>query len=262
MRKGWPLIFIFLFSNLCFGLTLDEAFCEKIQIGVWGDAPSYQVLEKLSGKERKQAFLCFTLPYMIVANDKVLEERGALLEIKEKWDKSEELSTEEELFLERALSRYKVKGGDFWEKLFSRVDMIPISLLLAQSAVESAWGTSRFAKTCNNLYGRWAHRVENEECISKRNPNVKLKYYKDLQKAHIDQIHYLNTHRSYEKLRTLRKKLRQEGYILEGAILSEGLKLYSQKKEEYIKILQSIIKANDFQEYDTYFEDTSVAPLS
>lgn len=41
------------------------------------------------------------------------------------------------------------------ERLLRRVDEVPAALVLAQAANESAWGTSRFAREANNLFGLW-----------------------------------------------------------------------------------------------------------
>ena len=36
-----------------------------------------------------------------------------------------------------------------------RMDMIPVSIALAQAAKESGWGTSRFALEGNAIFGQW-----------------------------------------------------------------------------------------------------------
>ena len=35
------------------------------------------------------------------------------------------------------------------------MDMIPVSIALAQAAKESGWGTSRFALEGNAIFGQW-----------------------------------------------------------------------------------------------------------
>ena len=52
------------------------------------------------------------------------------------------------------LLEYKVKKSDLNELLF-RMDMIPVSIALAQAAKESGWGTSRFALEGNAIFGQW-----------------------------------------------------------------------------------------------------------
>ena len=36
-----------------------------------------------------------------------------------------------------------------------RVDIVPLSLALAQAAIESGWGTSRYLREGNALYGQY-----------------------------------------------------------------------------------------------------------
>ena len=49
---------------------------------------------------------------------------------------------------------YKVKRGNI-DKLKNRMDIIPVSIALAQAAKESGWGTSRFALEGNAIFGQW-----------------------------------------------------------------------------------------------------------
>ena len=52
------------------------------------------------------------------------------------------------------MKEYKLKEYSI-EKLLQKVDKIPVSLALAQAAIESGWGTSRFAIEGNALYGQY-----------------------------------------------------------------------------------------------------------
>lgn len=40
-------------------------------------------------------------------------------------------------------------------KILERVDYVPPSLALTQTAIESGWGSSLFSKQGNNLFGKW-----------------------------------------------------------------------------------------------------------
>ena len=53
-------------------------------------------------------------------------------------------SDKEKSWLRLKLREYKVKNSDISE-LNKRMDIIPVSIALAQAAKESGWGTSRFA---------------------------------------------------------------------------------------------------------------------
>ena len=56
--------------------------------------------------------------------------------------------------MRQKLLEYKVKKGDISELLL-RMDMVPVSIALAQAAKESGWGTSRFALEGNAIFGQW-----------------------------------------------------------------------------------------------------------
>jgi Bax protein len=66
----------------------------------------------------------------------------------------EKLDAVDRLWLMVAADRYRVDAEDL-AALARRMDVIPPSLALAQAAVESGWGTSRFAREGNALFGQW-----------------------------------------------------------------------------------------------------------
>jgi len=47
-------------------------------------------------------------------------------------------------------------NSEVFAELLMRVDVIPPSLAMAQAADESGWGTSRFARQGNALFGQWS----------------------------------------------------------------------------------------------------------
>ena len=61
------------------------------------------------------------------------------------------------------------------EKVFSllekRVGIIPPSLVVAQAAIESGWGTSRFLLEGNNLFGQWTFNPSQQGIIPSARPS-------------------------------------------------------------------------------------------
>ena len=51
---------------------------------------------------------------------------------------------------------FKYKANTL-DELLIKVDKVPVSLALAQAAIESGWGTSRFAQEGNALFGQWTY---------------------------------------------------------------------------------------------------------
>ena len=42
-----------------------------------------------------------------------------------------------------------------FDELLLRANILPIPLAIAQAAIETGWGTSRFALDGNSLFGQW-----------------------------------------------------------------------------------------------------------
>ena len=103
-----------------------------------------------SVKLKKETFIKIVLPLIVAENEKILDDREKLKILVEKKFTTDS----EKQWLRQKLLEYKVKRGDLEELLF-RMDMIPVSIALAQAAKESGWGTSRFALEGNAIFGQW-----------------------------------------------------------------------------------------------------------
>ncbi|MCH2098860.1 MAG: glucosaminidase domain-containing protein, partial [Pseudomonadales bacterium] len=139
------------------------------------------------------------------------------------------------------------------DELLACVDVIPPSLVLAQAATESAWGTSRFARKANNLFGEWCftagcglvpnHRSQGATHEVERFATVS---------ASIDSyFHNLNSHPAYAELRAIRARAREAAATISGADLAAGLMLYSERGEDYVDELRQIIRVNDLGRFDS-----------
>ena len=99
---------------------------------------------------KKETFIKIVLPLIVAENEKILDDRERLKALIDK-----KFTTDlEKQWLRQKLLEYKVKKSDLDELLF-RMDMIPVSIALAQAAKESGWGTSRFALEGNAIFGQW-----------------------------------------------------------------------------------------------------------
>ena len=99
---------------------------------------------------KKETFIKIVLPLIVAENEKILDDREKLKTLIEK-----KFTTDtEKQWLRQKLLEYKVKKSDLKELLI-RMDIIPVSIALAQAAKESGWGTSRFALEGNAIFGQW-----------------------------------------------------------------------------------------------------------
>ena len=132
-----------------------------------------------------------------------------------------------------------------------RMDIIPVSIALAQAANETGWGTSRFALEGNALFGLWTW---SKKGISPKNKdpdsNHKILQFQILKASVRAYKNNLNTHNGYKEFREARAKLRQKNKKIVGLDLTKYLKNYAQDGEQYIKRIQQIIEQNSLTDFD------------
>ena len=132
------------------------------------------------------------------------------------------------------------------------MDVIPISIALAQAAKESGWGTSRFALEGNAIFGQWTWKGEGIEPLEKTgDQNHKILKFPLLRASVKAYITNLNSHNGYKDFRKKRLELRKQNKPLVGRALIDELDNYAQTGKEYTKVLRQIIDQNDLDEFET-----------
>ena len=133
----------------------------------------------------------------------------------------------------------------------TRMDIIPVSIALAQAAKESGWGTSRFALEGNAIFGQWTWDGQGIAPLKRdSNKNHKILKFPILRASVKAYKNNLNTHKSYVKFRSKRKSLRDDNKDIKGLSLTSTLKNYAQTGSEYTKILNQIITQNDLSDFE------------
>ena len=195
---------------------------------------------------KKETFIKIVLPLIVAENEKILDDRRKLKVLSEK----KYTSDLEKQWLRQKLLEYKVKKGDLKELLF-RMDMVPVSIALAQAAKESGWGTSRFALEGNAIFGQWTWDGQGIAPLDRdSNKNHKILKFPILRASVKAYKNNLNTHKSYSKFREKRKKLREKNRDIKGLALTDTLKNYAQTGSEYTKILNQIITQNRLSDFE------------
>ncbi len=105
-------------------------------------------LSPLRIKERKKLFINLMLPSILLAREKMATQRARIEDIVTN-QKKREVSEEDSLLLSDYIKKFKAKTP---QDLLKRMEPQPVSIILAQAAIESGWGTSRFFKEANNVY--------------------------------------------------------------------------------------------------------------
>lgn len=155
----------------------------------------------------------------------------------------------------RALANRFNVGGDLdrpatRELLLRRVDVVPTALVLAQAANESGWGTSRFAREANNLFGMWTWDADAGIAPLEHDPDSRhfVRVFADLRAAVKNYLHTINVGPAYHELRRLRAAHRMRGESPDALQLAAGLKRYSARGEQYVREIRSIIEYNRLHE--------------
>ncbi|MDQ2068519.1 glucosaminidase domain-containing protein [Natronospira bacteriovora] len=213
-------------------------------------------LEDLRVDERKSLFFRTLLPLVLLENERILAKRDVILSIHQRLsdDPAAELDSREEALLDHVWERYRMEGdfrdGANRERLLRRLDVIPPSLALAQAANESGWGTSRFTREANNLFGEWTW-DENVGLLPRQRREGAthfVRVFPDLHSSVRSYVHNLNIGHAYTLFRQMRAEIRQEGRTPDGLTLAAGLERYSERGQDYIREVRAMIRQNELQD--------------
>ena len=200
---------------------------------------------------KKMRFFGFLLPLVDEENKRLLDLRTRLNYIYEhvRWDRGIDL--EDRVWLHDVIEEFRIPETDFqaeefWEIALQRVDAVPDHLVLAQAANESAWGTSRFAREGNNLFGQWCFRQGCGLVPADRpeDATYEVARFDSVSQSIGSYMHNLNTGRTYQDLREIRAAARQKGREPDATALAGGLMSYSERGEDYISELRAMIRHN------------------
>ncbi len=205
-------------------------------------------------KKRKNLFIQIVLPLILEENNQIKLNRKKLFSILNKNNNSEA----EKKWLNMKFKQYGINNKDL-STLKIRMDVVPVSLAIAQAAKETGWGTSRFAQEGNALFGQWTFSGEGLKPLSiDTDKNHKVMKFIILQSSIRAYHRNLNTHSSYKKFRKLRAESRDNDEKLNSLLLAECLDKYAATGSEYTEILKKIIKQNSL----TDFDDVKLLPKS
>jgi Bax protein len=200
--------------------------------------------------QRKDVFLSVMLPLVLEVNEQVQRKRAQLLVMEAKQAAGQPLTAEQQKRLEAIAAEYGT-SPDRLDILLRRVDAVPPSLALAQAAIESGWGTSRFILEGNAVFGEWTW--DDAGLVPQgreQGKSHKIRSFEQLLDSVGSYIHNLNTHAAYRSFREKRLSMRDEGKRLSGLSLVPTLISYSELKGKYLGLLRNIIVTNDLQPLD------------
>ena len=208
-------------------------------------------------REKKRAFFDYLAEKIRVANDKVWAEREYVQRLRDEASRGA-LDAEHLAKLSALARRYRYPdhGGHadaaWFAGLLERVDVVPASLILAQGANESAWGTSRFAREGRNFFGIWCYDAGCGITPRRRAPESthEVRRYPTVLASVEHYVLMINTNGAYQRLRELRSALRANGEPLTGIDLTPGLAKYSERGQAYVDEIARMIRQNRLARYN------------
>lgn len=199
-------------------------------------------LDNLRGRRAREVFISLLLPSVLLTKHSVDENRRRLnmLVKKDVW------SSADSAFYEHLRARYRAADIN---SLLQRMIVLPNSIVLAQAAVESGWGKSRFFKEAHNVFGIWSFNM-NEPRIragkTRKEKFIYLRAYDNMQASITDYFETLGTARAYKMLRLAALETSDPDALL------PHLQNYSELRAHYTALLRKVINQNHLTHYDTY----------
>ena len=199
-------------------------------------------LESVQAEQAKTLFISALLPSVLIVKHSVEQEAARLRHLltKERW------TAKDSAFYEAQRSRYNASNP---ENLLTRMMTLPNSIVLAQAAVETGWGRSRFFLEANNVFGIWSYNADEPRMragLMRDSVEIYVRSYENLGQSIQDYFRTLGSARAYRGLRTARLNTNDPFRLL------PYLGRYSERGIEYTFQLRTIIEQNDLTRVDHF----------
>jgi len=199
-------------------------------------------LKKLSIDERKKAFIDIVLPSVLLVQDRIRIDRDRINAI----INMSEIIPEDTAFVAEMMKTYKVSSI---YDLPSHMITPPVSIILAQAALESGWGTSRFFLEGNNIFGMWSYSKGHQRLAAGEKRGDRQIYVRKFDDIYASVINYYQTLGRLRAYANFREALKTE---TDPLVIVSYLNKYSERGEAYTNTVASLIRQNDMEKYQDY----------
>jgi len=220
---------------------------------LWGAGLSSSYYQMDDSAKQKEEFVRQMKMLVDKGNDEIRKDREFITTFFAKAvpDAFRGLNQQNVGYLINLRNKYGIENLFDRDEYYKRIDVIPTSMAIAQAALESGWGKSRFAREANNLFGHWTYSgiglVPQNRAPGKTHM---IRVFSSLQKSVNGYMLNLNTNIAYEDFRTKRAKARNAGKNYTGMEAATTMVHYSELKGEYIKMIKEMIEQNMLAIYD------------
>jgi Bax protein len=202
--------------------------------------PSYSaavIPKHMSAKQKKKRFKYLLVPAVKHVHHELMQRYKRIArDIREGKNREE---------IEKLKQEYHATSD---EDLLARLKPHPVSITLAQAAMESSWATSRFFKEANNVFGMWSVNSNEPRIAAGEQRGGKhtiwLRKFNTIEDSIRAYYELMAKGKAYDKFRKLRLET-DDPYKI-----TAGLDKYSEIGQEYINVLNQVIKHNTFTKYD------------
>jgi uncharacterized FlgJ-related protein len=189
------------------------------------------------------------LPAVLHVNEEVRADRAVVEQARRLIARGEEPDAEARGALERIAEDYGVDADDT-DRLLDRVDVVPVSLALAQAAIESGWGTSRFAQHGNALFGQRSYgSAAGLKPAGVVEADFRVRSFSSPANSVATYLRSLNTHPAYETFRQKRADMRRRGATLDAHKLAATLTRYSERGAAYVADVRTLMQTNRLKSF-------------
>lgn len=214
-----------------------------------GSLPDFGAIEDVAALKR--TFYHYLHPLVVAENSRILSQRRRLEQLQQQFAAGSPLSGEDRTWMLGLAATYDLEGKvdsittGLVDSLLRRVDVVPAPLALAQAAIESGWGRSRFARRGNNIFGEWCFSPGCGIVPRQRSPGAahEIADFDTPALSIRSYLNNLNTHPAYTDWRLLRQRQRTRGR-LDAHELAAELTAYSTLREEYVQRVRTVMRQN------------------
>ncbi|TQV87520.1 glucosaminidase domain-containing protein [Aliikangiella coralliicola] len=243
----WALIITFLLLSLMLWKHQWQAPKPAKAVKVSETLPDFAKYASI--KEKKAAFFAYIRPLVQQQNRKIKYDQAFLEKIAEDLQTATHHQTASLRKLKKLAKVYHLEFSDVEQvidELRLRIEPVPDALVLVQAANESAWGTSRFAREANNLFGQWCYKPGCGVVPNGRKKGAKhqVRLFDSPKLSVASYMKNLNSHAAYQEFRQLRHRLKSSGQRVTAIRLAPTLERYSERGTEYVEELITMIKQN------------------